>query len=472
MKKRFMTLGAAFMMALALWAEGQAKYVFYFIGDGMGVNQVNGTETFLAAQEGRIGIKPLQFAQFPHAALVTTFSATNGVTDSAAGGTALATGKKTKNGTLGLLEDQKTPVATIAERAKKSGKAVGVMTSVSVDHATPASFYAHVPNRSMYHAIGKDLIQAGFDFYGGSDFLQPTDKNNPQAPSLYALSQEAGYTLARGYADYEQKKAEAGKMILLQTEEASKKDRSRIPYAIDRTPSDLTLKEITQAGIDFLTKDNRGFFMMIEGGAIDWACHANDAATAFRETMDMDQAVQVAYDFYKQHPDETLIVVTADHETGGIVLGVGPYEMHTQVLQNQKMSISKYSAELQHLSDSLKERFTWDVVRESLKQNFGFWDRVPLSENQTRKLKTAFEKMKKGMAANSKSLYQKDLELATVAKELINRIACVGWQSGGHSNGYVPVFAVGVGAERFAGRMDNTDIPKHIAEIADYEELP
>ena len=97
---------------------------------------------------------------------------------------------------------------------------------------------------------------------------------------------------------------------------------------------------------------------------------------------------------------------------------------------------------------------------------------MPLSENQTKKLKTAFEKMKKGMAANSKSLYQKDLELATVAKELINRIACVGWQSGGHSNGYVPVFAVGVGAERFAGRMDNTDIPKHIAEIADYEELP
>ena len=289
MKKRLMTLGAALMLAWSAWAEGQAKYVFYFIGDGMGVNQVNGTETYLAALEGRIGVKPLQFAQFPYTGLVTTYSATNGVTDSAAGGTALATGQKTKNGVLGMLKDQKTRIASIAERAKKSGRAVGVMTSVSVDHATPASFYAHVPDRDMYYEIGQDLIRAAFDFYGGSDFLQPTDKKNPQTPSLYAQSEEAGYVIARGYEDYEKKKNDAGKMILLQTEEASKKDRSRIPYAIDRTSTDLTLKQITQAGIDFLTtQGDQGFFMMVEGGAIDWACHANDAAAAFRETEDLD----------------------------------------------------------------------------------------------------------------------------------------------------------------------------------------
>lgn len=469
MKKRILAALAVLFLAWNVWAEGTAKYVFYFIGDGMGVNQVNGTETFLAALDGRIGTRPLQFAQFPNVALATTFSATNGVTDSAAGGTALATGKKTKNGVLGMLADQKTSISSIAEQAKKSGKSVGIATSVSVDHATPASFYAHVPNRSLYYQIGKDLIRAGFDFYAGSDFLEPNDPKKKDTKDLYTACEEAGYTIARGYEDYQKKASDAARMILFQTEKASQKDRSRIPYAIDRTSEDLTLEQITQAGIDFLSQNSlEGFFMMVEGGAIDWACHANDAATTFRETEDLDQAIRVAYDFYKQHPDETLIVVTADHETGGISLGTGAYEMHTQVLQYQKRSISSYSAELSRLREQYKNQLTWDLVKENLKENFGFWKEIQLSENQTKKLKTAFEEMQKGIATNSKTLYQNDEYLATVAKEIINSIARVGWQSGGHSNGYVPVFAIGCGASAFHGRIDNTYIPQLISKAAGY----
>ena len=469
MKKRILAALAVLFLAWNVWAEGTAKYVFYFIGDGMGVNQVNGTETFLAALDGRIGTRPLQFAQFPNVALATTFTATNGVTDSAAGGTALATGKKTKNGVLGMLADQKTSISSIAEQAKKSGKSVGIATSVSVDHATPASFYAHVPNRSLYYQIGKDLIRAGFDFYAGSDFLEPNDPKKKDTKDLYTACEEAGYTIARGYEDYQKKASDAARMILFQTEKASQKDRSRIPYAIDRTSEDLTLEHITQAGIDFLSQNSpEGFFMMVEGGAIDWACHANDAATTFRETEDLDQAIRVAYDFYKQHPDETLIVVTADHETGGISLGTGAYEMHTQVLQYQKRSISSYSAELSRLREQYKNQLTWDLVKENLKENFGFWKEIQLSENQTKKLKTAFEEMQKGIATNSKTLYQNDEYLATVAKEIINSIARVGWQSGGHSNGYVPVFAIGCGASAFHGRIDNTYIPQLISKAAGY----
>ena len=469
MKKRILAALAVLFLAWNVWAEGTAKYVFYFIGDGMGVNQVNGTETFLAALDGRIGTRPLQFAQFPNVALATTFSATNGVTDSAAGGTALATGKKTKNGVLGMLADQKTSISSIAEQAKKSGKSVGIATSVSVDHATPASFYAHVPNRSLYYQIGKDLIRAGFDSYAGSDFLEPNDPKKKDTKDLYTACEEAGYTIARGYEDYQKKASDAARMILFQTEKASQKDRSRIPYAIDRTSEDLTLEHITQAGIDFLSQNSpEGFFMMVEGGAIDWACHANDAATTFRETEDLDQAIRVAYDFYKQHPDETLIVVTADHETGGISLGTGAYEMHTQVLQYQKRSISSYSAELSRLREQYKNQLTWDLVKENLKENFGFWKEIQLSENQTKKLKTAFEEMQKGIATNSKTLYQNDEYLATVAKEIINSIARVGWQSGGHSNGYVPVFAIGCGASAFHGRIDNTYIPQLISKAAGY----
>ena len=160
-----------FLVLLVSFAYAQqAKYVFFFIGDGMGVNQVQGTELFRGELEGRIGLKPLEFAQFPSATTCATYSATAGVTDSAAGGTALATGKKTKNGTIGMEKDQQTSVSSVASWAKAKGCRVGIATSVSVDHATPAAFYAHNPNRSNYYEIGKDLYTAGFDFYAGSDF--------------------------------------------------------------------------------------------------------------------------------------------------------------------------------------------------------------------------------------------------------------------------------------------------------------
>ena len=169
--KRMLLAVALCMVAMIGLAQGKAKYVFYFIGDGMGVNQVNGTETYLAALEGRIGTTPLCFADFPASALVTTFSGTNGVTDSAAAGTALATGHKTKNDALGVLADLSTPIYSVAVSAKKGGAAVGVATSVSIDHATPAAFYAHVGYRGEYYKIGTQLPKTGFDYFGGSGFL-------------------------------------------------------------------------------------------------------------------------------------------------------------------------------------------------------------------------------------------------------------------------------------------------------------
>ena len=254
MKKLSITI-LFFLLAFCQINAQQAKYVFYFIGDGMGVNQVQGTELYLGELEGKIGITPLQFTQFPYTTVATTFSATNGVTDSAAAGTALATGNKTKNGAIGVLKDLQTPVYSVATWAKEHGCRVGVATSVSVDHATPAAFYAHASGRGSYYEIGKDLYETGFDFYAGSDFLQPQDKNNPQATNLYSLADQYGYIIARGYKDYLKKSKKADKMILFQPEAASKSDRSSIPYAIDRGKSDLTLQEITRSAINFLSKD-------------------------------------------------------------------------------------------------------------------------------------------------------------------------------------------------------------------------
>ena len=302
--KRFMYVLLFVLLTGVTYAQ-QAKYVFYFIGDGMGVNQVNGTEMYLAEQEGRIGVTPLLFTQFPAVGVATTFSATNSVTDSSAAGTALATGVKTYNGAIGM-DDQKNVIQSVAEKAKKAGKKVGVTTSVSVDQATPAAFYAHQPNRSMYYEIALDLPKANFDFYAGGGFLKPTTTaDKKEAPSIFPIIEEAGYTIAKGIDDFKVKSTQADKMILIQKDGANP---SCLPYSIDRKDGDMTLAEITESAVSFLTKGkNKGFFLMVEGGKIDWACHSNDPATVFEEVIDMDNAIKVAYEFYKKHPKNVVI---------------------------------------------------------------------------------------------------------------------------------------------------------------------
>lgn len=284
------------------------------------------------------------------------------------------------------------------------------------------------------------------------------------------MADDYGYSIARGYNEYVKNKDKAEKIILLQSLEASKKDRSAIPYAIDRTENDLSLQDITRSAIDFLSKDlSKGFFLMVEGGKIDWACHSNDAATVFHEIQDMDNAIKIAYDFYKQHPEETLIVVTADHETGGIVLGTGDYKLNLNILENQKLSESGFTKVLNKMRKDYRNNVPWEVVKKLLKENFGFWDKIVLSEEHEKRLVSVYEKTLKGQKAiMKKSEYAQDEALASEAKRIISEIALIGWTSGGHSAGYVPVFAIGTGSENFSGRLDNIQIPILIAKAAGY----
>mgnify|MGYP000764581340 FL=1 len=232
---------------------------------------------------------------------------------------------------------------------------------------------------------------------------------------------------------------------------------------------DLTLSEITRAGINILTKDpEKGFFFIIEGGSIDWACHSNDAATVIHEVQDLDKAIGVAYEFYQQHPDETLIVVTADHETGGLGLGTGSYELNLGVLSNQKISEREFSKVLNHLRKKNNGNVSWDIVKKSLCENFGFWKKVQLTPQQEDRLKMAYESSFINDIGLVESEYQKDEAVAAEAKKIINEIALVDWISKGHSASFVPVFALGVGAEDFQSRTDNAEIPRKIAEIGGY----
>lgn len=456
-------------MLLAVVAQAQqAKYVFYFIGDGMGLNQVNTTEMYLGEKQGRIGIEPLCFASFPVAGMATSYSATNSITDSSAGGTALATGVKTYNGAIGV-DANKERVMSVAERAKRAGKKVGVTTSVSIDHATPAAFYGHQPDRSMYYEIALQLPEAGFDFYAGSGFLKPArtfDKKD--APSIYPIFEQAGYTIARGLDEYKAKADDAGKMILMQKEGANS---SSLPYAIDRREGDLTLAQITESAIDFLSRDNKkGFFLMVEGGKIDWACHSNDPATMVKEVIDMDNAVRVAYEFYKKHPKETLIVITADHETGGLALSNSNYTLNLKSLDCQKQSVDLLSRALTDLRKSKGNKATWEDVKALLTERMGFWGELTPTWEQEKMLRDEFESsFVRNKVVFEESLYSKTEPLAAVAKKVLSQMSKLGWTTGSHSAEYVPVFAVGAGSKLFMGKMDNTDIPKRIAKAAGYK---
>ena len=465
--RRHVAVLLVIFLVSTVWAQ-QAKYVFYFIGDGMGVNQVNGTEMYLAEQEGRIGVKPLLFTTFPAGTMATTFSATNSVTDSSAAGTALATGEKTYNGAVSM-DDDKNVLSTVAERAKKAGRKVGIATSVSVDHATPAAFYAHQPNRSRYYEIALDLPKAGFDFYAGSGFLKPTTTaDKKEAPNVFPIIEEAGYTIARGLDEYKEKAADAKKMILIQKEGA---EPSCLPYAIDHEEGDLTLPEITESAVSFLSKGNKkGFFLMVEGGKIDWACHSNDPVTVFEEVIDLDNAVRVAYEFYKKHPKETLIVVTADHETGGMGLGIGKYELHLKSLLNQKQSQDLLSKAITDLRKDKAGKASWNEIKDLLTEKMGFWKELPLTGEQEKMLRDEYEQsFVKNKVVFEESLYARTEPLAAAARKVMSQIAMVGWTSSSHTAGYVPVFAIGAGADLFTGKMDNTEIPKRIAKAAGYK---
>lgn len=467
MKRLSSALFLSLIFALTAFAQGQAKYVFYFIGDGMGADQVNGTEMYLAEKEGRIGVKPLLFTQFPVASVANTYSKTNSITDSSAAGTALATGVKTFNGAIGVNKD-KEKVLSVAARAKQAGKKVGVLTSVSVDHATPAAFFAHQVDRNMYYEIATDLPKSGFDFYGGAGFLRP-DKNaeDEEVTSIYTLFSKKGHKLYRGLDAYSKSKR-GQKVILIQDEG---KSSHALPYAIDRKSGDLKLKDLTAKAIEHLSaKNNDGFFMMVEGGKIDWACHDNDAATVFNEVIDMDEAIAEAYEFYKKHPDETLIVVTADHETGGMALGlVSGYDLNLKALSHQKISAGELSNKINELRKEKNNNVSWEEAKALLTEYMGFWSELKLNWKQERKLRDAFEE---SFIANKKSfeesMYTKSEPLAARAKEVMNEIAGIGWTTKSHSANFVPVFAIGAGSELFNARLNNIDIPRNIAKAAGY----
>lgn len=458
--KKFLSLFLLVLLAAIVKAE-QPKYVFLFIGDGMGVNEINCTNIYLSQMggEGR-GTKKLGFSDFPVFGVCTTFSANSDVTDSAAAATAIATGTKTNNGMLGVAPDQ-SRLTSVAEYAKKAGKKVAIATTVGINHATPGGFYGHQKDRGMYYEIGLDLLDSDFDFFGGAGFY---NAERAGAENLYSLFEKDGYTIAKGYQDFKDNAKDSRQVILV----PENYQNVSMSYAIDRLPGELSLKEITEAAIDVLMRDNKkGFFAMFEGGEIDHGAHGNDLASTIQEIIDFDDAIQVAYQFYLQHPKETLILVTADHDTGAIGLTEG--SMGLTRLQYQKQSQNGLTNKIVALQQAKNGKVSWEECKQLLADNMGFWKEITISWEQEKYLRDAYEStLAKNVEIKDRNLYAENTLLAARAKEVMNQRAHVQWATAGHSAGYVPFAAVGVGQEQFSRLLDNTDIPKIIRKVAKY----
>lgn len=462
MKRIFALL---FSVVLTFSAFGQAKYVFYMIGDGMGPNEVLAAEMYLAELAGEIGRKQLCMTQFPFSGQAATFSASNSITDSSAAGTCLATGTKTNNGTLGL-DVKGNELRSIAEILAEQGWGIGITTSVSIDHATPAAFYANAASRNDYYNIGIQLAETNFDFFGGATFYSPNPKDGKEGINVYEYCLQNGYQFAHGAKELDELMG-SDKLILIQADENqdnNQKGNGMLPYAIDKTEEDLTLPKITETAIRFLEQKGRPFFLMVEGGAIDWACHGNDAATVIGEVLEFDEAIQRAFAFYQEHPDETLIVVTADHETGGMALGNSNYTLNLQVLQNQKASAGKISEEIKGLKKEYGKKLKWEQVKEVFTRQLGLYASVEVSQEEDAKLKAAFKKMMANKDTDKKNMYASLNALSDKAVRLLDKKAKIGWTTNAHSAAAVPVFAIGVGAERLSGWHDNSEIMPLILE--------
>lgn len=449
------------------------KYIFLFIGDGMSYPQVQSAAYYLGAKTSNGGVetKELSFMNFPTVGSAQTFDSTSFCPDSASTATSISTGNKTYSGVINMDTTKTVKFETIAEKLKAQlDYKIGVLTTVNLNHATPAAFYAHQASRNNYYEIGQELIASGFDYFAGGGLLNPTGKNK-DFPNLYDVAEEAGYTVTTTQSEIEAVTEKTGKVIAIDENLA---DSDSMAYEMDAQDGQWLLADYVEKGIEVLDNDN-GFFMMVEGGKVDWACHANDAAASINDTIALDKAVQVAYKFYKEHPADTLILVTGDHETGGLTIGFSGtnYDTYLKNLENQTISFAKF--DIDYVSEYKKNRTPFSQVLVDIKNNFGLVtaddaaaaadSTLVLTEYELEKLEEAYERTleigkssQKMMTQEEYVLYGTYEPLSVTITHILNNKSGIAFTSYSHTGLPVPVFAIGNGSSLFEGYYDNTDI--------------
>jgi alkaline phosphatase len=346
--------------------------------------------------------------------------------------------------------------------------------------------------------IATQLANTGYDFFGGGGLASPTGpaRSGDTANNIWDLLTTNGYTVLKTREEIMAlKNAPRSKVVCINP---WLQDSAAMPYAIDRPDTNLSLAEMTDVAIACLKEDkpgkgrgrhnDDGFFLMVEGGKIDWACHANDAMATIGDMLDFDAAVGVALEFYKRYPDQTLIIVTGDHETGGMSIGHATtgYKAYYERLLDQTCSFTAFG-DNQWAAHKEANAVGYDWSNPAnlsgstemvalMKSAFGL-DYATLNDYQKEKLEDAYDKSMSGANNNSGAentlLYGGYEPIIVTITHILNEQASVGWTSYSHTGVPTPVFAQGSQAQRFAGFYDNTDIAKQLAKAMGIdEELP
>ena len=444
------------------------KYVFFFIGDGMGASQRQAAEYYLRSTTGNKDLK-LTMNKFPVAGINTTQSEDSLVTDSAAAGTALATGHKTNNKVISQLPDG-TNVKTLVEAAEEKGMATGIITTSRLTHATPATFVAHTESRYMADEIANQYLESDVEFFagGGYRYFIPGSGLNYEGQNLKSKRKD-NRNLVQEFAnkDYQTFLSETDSQEFKNFKPNGEEkvfaafSYSHTPYELDRKRTNATpsISKMTSKGIETLSKYDNGFFMMVEGARIDHACHANDPAGAIHDVLAFDKAVAKAYEFYRQHPKETLIVVAGDHETGGFGLGFSKqYFLKMDNLEKAKVSID---GTLMGIYDGDREAY-FNYIDE----NLGL-DKLTAKEKKT--ITDAMNIVDSGEeydAATYGPSYYDAVAIATT--HVLSSRAGLEWTTYAHSATAIPMSAIGVSSQNFGGYKDNTEIAATMADLMDF----
>lgn len=285
---------------LPLVESTTVKNIIFLVGDGTGLAQITSGQYALVGSDGLLHLQTMPVTGF-----VKTHSSDNLITDSASGATAYSCGLKTYNGAIGVNPDE-VPCKTILELAEEQGLSTGLVSTSSITHATPASFAAHQPQRSMQMQIAEDFLDSGTEVFLGGGVEWFSGEMRSDSLDLLSKFEASGYELLFNESDLAN----------------SNSDRVLGLFADDgmeRKEGEPTSAMMTQKALNILSQDEDGFFLMVEGSQIDWAGHGNDTEYLLREVEDFDNAVKAALDFAQQD-GETLVVLTADHETGGMTM--------------------------------------------------------------------------------------------------------------------------------------------------------
>jgi len=412
------------LVLLTFSSLAQVRNVILCIGDGMGLPHVHLT----ALIEGR----NLSFMNTPYVGLVKTHSYDSWVTDSAAAGTALATGFKTTNVMIGMLPDGRS-VPTIFEILKQYGYRTAVVVTCRVTHATPAAFYAHVDDRNKEFEIAKQLIESetvDIVMGGGIAYFLPKDKGGKREDGLdlIELAKKKGYTVITKKSEMKELKNTEKVLALFAAD--------HLTPASTRSGEQPMLHEMVEKVLEILSSRDEPFIIMIEGSQIDWEAHDNDIYGVWKEMVEFDKAVEAALKFALKRTD-TLVLVTGDHETGGLSLSSGDYRVDVEKIRKFRATtdwfLSRFSpTKPDEFKRAVKEYYDLDITDQEV-------ERVKNAKNQK-------------------------IEFGRLLGEKVN----VGWTTTTHTGEPVPIFAFGPGAEQFTGYLDNTDIPRIVMKLLGY----